>query len=68
MSKIVRASNLVKSYRSGTDELRIVRIADTSSLARLIVSEAVLEELKARDDIRVLGEVSWQFDADGNLA
>ncbi len=51
----------------GTDQLRIIRIADTSHLSRLTVSEAVLEELKRRDDVTVVREVPWQFDASANL-
>ena len=50
-----------------TDALRIIRIRDTSHLSRMVVSEAVANELAGRDAVTVLGRASWTFDADGNL-
>ena len=48
-------------------ELRIVRIQDTSHLSRVVVSEAVLDELRGRDDVSVSEQASWAFDDDGKL-
>ena len=47
--------------------LRIMRIADTSHLARVLASEAIVEELGRRSDVEVVGEVGWKFDVGGNL-
>ncbi|GAH27772.1 unnamed protein product, partial [marine sediment metagenome] len=49
------------------DGLRIIRIADTSHLSRMVVSEAVLNELQDRDEVTVVGGVDLCFDAEGNL-
>jgi hypothetical protein len=46
---------------------RIVRIVDTLHLEELYVSEAILEELKDRPDVEVLGQVAALFDASGSL-
>ncbi len=48
---------------------KIVRIADTLSVAMLEISEPLWAELKDRPGITLLGEArDMQFDADGNLA
>lgn len=50
-----------------TDELRIIRILDTLHLSRLVASEAVVHLIESRPEVKVLGEVPWQYDGDGNL-
>lgn len=47
---------------------RIVRIVNTTSLRRMLVSEACLAEVRARDDLHVEAELGpLTFGADGNL-
>jgi hypothetical protein len=47
---------------------RIVRILDTLNLARVQVSEAYLDDLRSRRDLRVLnGPAELEFDTAGNL-
>ena len=47
---------------------RIVRIRHTMALARIVVSEAFLPAIEARDDLEVLvPPAEWRFDADGNF-
>ena len=49
-------------------EARVIRIKNTLEMEELQVSEALLDELKGRGDLTVMGapEEMW-FDADGNL-
>ena len=50
------------------ETLRVVRIANTLSLERLLVSESCLELLAGRTGIKVIGAPQpMQFDKDGNL-
>jgi hypothetical protein len=46
----------------------VIRIKNTLEMEELQVSEALLDELKGRGDLTVMGapEEMW-FDADGNL-
>ena len=47
---------------------RIVRIADTLSVAEMEISESLWPEVQARSDSSMLGEPrAMQFDAGGNL-
>ena len=49
-------------------DAKIVRIKNTNELTHIWVSEAVLEDLKGRDDVAVLGDpVDIKFDADGYM-
>jgi hypothetical protein len=49
-------------------EARVIRIKNTLELEELQVSEAVLDDLKGRPDIAVVGALEeMAFDADGNL-
>ncbi len=51
------------------EQARIVRIADTLSLARLEVAEALLPECRVHGGLGILGEPhAMSFDADGNIA
>ncbi|MBQ2259846.1 MAG: DUF2088 domain-containing protein [Loktanella sp.] len=48
--------------------LRMVRLSDTLHLERILISETMLDDAKAHDQIEVLGDpVPWDFDADGGL-
>lgn len=48
--------------------LRIVRIPNTLHIEQIEVSEALLPELRDRDDIEILSEpYAWDFNASGNL-
>jgi hypothetical protein len=48
--------------------LRVVRIKDTLSLDRMLVSEGCAEELKGRAGVSVAGAArAMEFDAEGNL-
>jgi hypothetical protein len=49
------------------DEVRIMRIRDTLHLGEVYVSPAILEEIKGRRDIDVIGEPVEVFDAEGML-
>lgn len=59
----------VKTCESRTpDKIKIIRIPNTLQLEYLYVSEAMLDELEARDGIEILGEPEpMTFDAQGNL-
>ncbi len=47
---------------------RVMWIKNTMELERLLVSEAYREELDARDDLEMLGEIGeWPFDAEGQM-
>ncbi len=47
---------------------RIVRIANTSHVDEIEISEALLDEARRRSDVEVLeGPREWPFDSDGNL-
>lgn len=47
---------------------RIVHIKDTMHLEEIEISEAMLEEARANEHVRVIGEASdWLFDENGNL-
>jgi hypothetical protein len=49
-------------------ETRVIRIKNTLEMEELHVSEAVMDEIKGRDDIACLGGLQeMAFDADGNL-
>lgn len=49
-------------------EARVIRIKNTLEMEELQVSEAVLDELKGRQDITLIGGLEeMTFDADGNL-
>jgi hypothetical protein len=51
------------------DKARIVRVRNTLALDRLVVSPALADEIRQREDLRVLGpERAWAFDPEGNLA
>jgi hypothetical protein len=48
---------------------RIVRVRNTLALDRLVVSSALAQEVRSRDDLRVVGpEQDWVFDAQGDIA
>ena len=50
------------------EHLRIVRISDTLSLERLLVSEACLDALREKPSVTIAGEAApMQFDVAGNL-
>ena len=50
------------------DHPRIVRIANTSHIDEIMISEALMDEARARDDVEVLSEPApLAFDAEGNL-
>jgi Domain of unknown function (DUF362) len=51
------------------DSARIVRVRNTLALDRLVVSRALVREVGARSDLRVVGpEQDWSFDPQGDLA
>ena len=50
------------------EKLRIIRIHDTLHLGKLYVSGAILDELRQRDDIEVVGQAVDLFDSNGELA
>ena len=51
-----------------TRQAKVVRIADTLSLASLAVSEPYLDQIKTRDDLAIVGPVDeMRFDSAGNL-
>jgi hypothetical protein len=65
----VLAAGLTSLALADTRAARIVRIADTLSLATLEASEPYLSEVRGRADLEVLGEPEeFQFAPDGNLA
>jgi len=46
-----------------------MRIKNTLKIEKLYISEPLLEEARARDDIQILGEIEpMKFDSQGNLA
>ena len=48
---------------------RIVRVRNTLALDRLVVSSALFAEVRARDDLRVVGaQRDWAFDPQGDIA
>jgi len=50
------------------DKARIIRIKNTLKLDAIYVSEPILNEMKERSDIEVLGSFRDMFDDEGNLA
>jgi hypothetical protein len=49
-------------------EARVIRIKNTLEMEELQVSEALMDELKGRSDISLIGELAeMPFDAEGNL-
>ena len=55
----------------GADEAtaRIVRVRNTLALGRLVISPALAEEARGRDDLRVVeAPRDWTFDAQGDIA
>jgi hypothetical protein len=51
------------------DRARIVRVRNTLALDRLVVSPALVPEVRERDDLEVVGpEKAWAFDPRGDLA
>lgn len=54
--------------RKDPQSLKVMRIKNTLKIERLYISEPLLEEARARDDIQILGEMEpVKFDAQGNL-
>ena len=50
------------------DRARVVRIRSTAEMEEIQVSESLLDELRGRDDVEILGEPEeMAFDAEGNL-
>jgi hypothetical protein len=49
------------------EELRVMRVRDTLHLGEVYVSSAILDEIKDRDDIEVIGEPVDVFDEEGML-
>ena len=46
-----------------------MRVRNTLALDRLVVSSALADEVRGRDDLRVVGPASdWVFDARGDIA
>ena len=59
----------LKKGNTFDDPPRMVRIRDTLTLERLLVSPAVLDEIAADDSYTVLSEPQpVMFDSEGNLA
>jgi hypothetical protein len=49
-------------------EARVIRIKNTLEMEELQVSEALMDELKGRSDISIMGELEeMPFDAEGDL-
>ncbi len=48
-------------------EVRIMRIQDTLHLGEVYISQAILDEIKDRDDIEAIGEPVDVFDEEGKL-
>jgi hypothetical protein len=58
----------IKTCHAGSRPLRMLRIRDTLTLDRLLVSPALAEELKDLDDCEILGTPEpMHFDKTGNL-
>ncbi|WP_019229834.1 lactate racemase domain-containing protein [Sedimentibacter sp. B4] len=56
------------AYDANRSKLRIVRIPNTLHIEYIEVSEALIDELKEREDIEIISaKHSWQFDNSGNL-
>ncbi|QLG27339.1 DUF362 domain-containing protein [Halorarum halophilum] len=52
----------------GPEEVRVARVTDTMRLERLYVSEALIEEARERDDLRVVAEPEpVEFDGEGGF-
>ncbi len=50
------------------DQAKVIQIPDTLHMAEVLVSEAYLDEIKARPDLEILTQPQeLQFDAEGNL-
>jgi len=48
--------------------LKVIRIKNTLKIERLYISEPLLEEARARDDIQIIGEIEpMKFDVQGSL-
>ena len=59
---------LIKTCNAGPRPVRMMRIRDTLSLGRLLVSPPVADLLAGRDDCELVGEpFALQFDTAGNL-
>ncbi len=55
--------------RKDPQSLKVMRIKNTLKIEKLYISEPLLEEARARDDIQILGEIEpMKFDSQGNLA
>lgn len=48
-------------------DAEIMLIKNTMELTKLIVSQALLEEMESKPFINILGEIALEFDDDGNL-
>ena len=54
--------------RKDPHRLKVMRIKNTLEIEKLYISEVLLEEARARDDIQILGEMEpMKFDTQGNL-
>ena len=54
---------------AATESARIVRVRNTLALDRLLVSAVLADEVRGRDDLRVVEESrDWGFDAKGDIA
>jgi hypothetical protein len=50
------------------EESRVVRIKNTLEISEVEVSESLIDEVKARDDLEIAGELGeMKFDNEGNL-
>ena len=55
--------------RKDPGRLKVMRIKNTLKIEKLYISEPLLEEARARDDVQILGEIEpMKFDVQGNLA
>jgi len=55
--------------RKDPGRLKVMRIKNTLKIEKLYISEPLLEEARARDDVQILGEIEpMKFDSQGNLA
>ncbi|HIU17746.1 MAG TPA: hypothetical protein IAB01_04745 [Candidatus Avidesulfovibrio excrementigallinarum] len=65
-SLVIRA--MIKTCNAGSRPVRMMRIRDTLTLGRLLVSPAVAALLAGRDDCELVGDpFALRFDAEGNL-
>ena len=54
--------------RTDFNNPRVARIRDTLTVSELEVSEAILPDIKDRDDVEIIsGPFTYQFDADGYM-